>query len=71
MVERVAHGPPPPGHFPLIVHRPGHHEDVFITSLQAEVSDLKHRQGDYNMLMDVFKQLETKYHEAMLDISKM
>lgn len=68
MVERVVHGAPPPHAF---VRRPGHHEDVFIAQLSAELGELKQRQADFAMLMDVYKQLEGKYHDAVLEVQTM
>ena len=44
---------------------------MFITGLQAEVNELKQRHADYSMLMDVYKQLEVKYHDAMLEMQTM
>ena len=58
-------------HPPLVIRRPEYHQDVFITGLQAEVNELKQRHADYSMLMDVYKQLEAKYHDAMLEMQTM
>lgn len=42
MIQReLVHGPPAPGH--VLVRRPGHHEDMFFSSVQAELAELKQR----------------------------
>ena len=36
--------PPPPGaHMQVIVRKPEHHQDMFISGLQCEVNELKNR----------------------------
>lgn len=69
-------GPPPHMaahyHSQMVVrHPPEHHQDLFISALQCEVNELKNRQCDYGALMDVYKQMEIKVHEAFLGLQTM
>lgn len=64
---------PMPPVSPILVRRlpPEHHQDVFISGLQVEVNELKQRHGDYGMLMDAYKVLEARYHDAVLEMQTM
>jgi len=55
----------------MLVRKPEYHQDLFLAALQSEVNELKSRQGDYAALMDVYRQLEMKFHDSMLDTQSM